>query len=153
MKKLIDPFLKKIRHLPMFRHKAYAGIAFIASAVLLPDIYLAGAHYMLGFLHIFYEGLCFMLEEFIGHSLNLGKYHSQLILFYSQVAIAAGFGYKIWRFTPRLYRCLKADVCAFYHQLLRDAKQQWLDMSGQKRVKVIFGCAAGIFGIYFWATS
>jgi hypothetical protein len=120
MKKLIDLFID-IRQMSPRRLKAYTTLGLIGSLILLPDLYLAGAHYLLGFLHIFYEGMCFMLEELIGHSLDLGKYHSQLILFYIQVTIAAGLVYKTWRAAPRLYRRIKARLVASYHQSINNS--------------------------------
>jgi len=152
MKKLIVLVLK-IQYLSPFQRKAYASAGLIGSLILLPDLYLAGAHTLLEFLHIFYESLCFMLEELIGHSLHLDKYHSQLILFYSQAAIVAGLGYKTWKTAPGLYCRTKAYLHASYQQLLKDGKQIWAEMPGRKRLKVLAGCAAGMFGIYFWVTS
>ena len=152
MKKLIDLFTK-IRHLSPRRLKTYTISGLIGSLILMPDLYLAGAHYLLEFLHIFYEGLCFMLEELIGHSLHLSKYYSQLILFYVQVTIVAGLAYKMWRTAPELYRRAKAYLRASWQQLLEDSKQMWAEMPGRKRMKVLAGCAAGMFGLYFWATS
>lgn len=152
MKKLSNLHLN-IQHLTAFQRKIYASSGLIGSLILLPDLYLAGAHYLLEFLHIFYESLCFMIEELIGHSLHLSKYHSQLILFYSQLAIVAGLGYKTWKTAPGLYRRAKASLHASYQQILRDGKQLWAEMPGRKRLKVLAGCAAGMFGIYFWVTS
>lgn len=152
MKKLIN-LLLKIQYLTPFQRKAYASSGLIGSLILLPDLYLAGGHYLLEFLHVFYESLCFMFEELIGHSLHLSKYHSQLILFYVQVTIVAGLAYKIWRTAPGLYRRFKAYLHSSYHQLLESGKQLWAEMPGRKRVKVLVGCAAGMFGIYFWVTS
>ncbi|MGJ0483022.1 MAG: hypothetical protein ACR65R_00635 [Methylomicrobium sp.] len=152
MNKLID-FLLKIKYLTSFQRKAYASSGLIGSLILLPDLYLAGGHYLLEFLHIFYESLCFMFEELLGHSLHLSKYHSQLILFYVQVTIVAGLAYKIWRTVPGLYRRFKAYLHSSYHQLLESSKQLWAEMPGRKRVKILAGCAAGMFGIYFWVTS
>jgi len=152
MKKLSN-LLLNIQHLTAFQRKIYASSGLIGSLILLPDLYLAGAHYLLEFLHIFYESLCFMLEELIGHSLHLSKYHSQLILFYSQIAIVAGLGYKTWKTAPGLYRRSKAYLHASYHQMIKDGKKMWDEMPGRKRLKVLAGCAAGMFGIYFWVTS
>lgn len=152
MKKLSN-LLLNIQHLTAFQRKIYASSGLIGSLILLPDLYLAGAHYLLEFLHIFYESLCFMIEELIGHSLHLSKYHSQLILFYSQLAIVAGLGYKTWKTAPGLYRRAKASLHASYQQILQDGKQMWAEMPGRKRLKVLAGCAAGMFGIYFWVTS
>jgi hypothetical protein len=152
MNKLID-LLLKIQYLTPFQRKAYVSSGLIGSLILLPDLYLAGAHYLLEFLHIFYESLCFMFEELIGHSLHLSKYHSQLILFYVQVTIVAGLAYKIWRTVPGLYRRFKAYLHSSYHQLLERSKQLWAEMPGRKRVKILASCAAGMFGFYFWVTS
>ncbi|MGJ0514449.1 MAG: hypothetical protein ACR65O_01720 [Methylomicrobium sp.] len=152
MKKLID-FFTKIRQMSSRRIKIYASSFLIGSFILLPDLYLAGGHYLLEFLHIFYEGLCFMLEELIGHSLHLSKYDSQLILFYTQVAIVAGVAYKTWRIAPRLYRSAIASLRASWQQLIKDGKQLWAEMPGRKRIKILAGCAASMFGLYFWVTS
>lgn len=152
MHKLIALFLK-IQQLSPHRRKAYANSCLIGSLVLFPDFYLDGGHYLLELLHIFYEWLCFMLEELIGHSLDLSKYHSQLIVFYLQVAIAGGLAYRLWRTAPGHYRRTKANLRASWLQLIEDGKQLWAEMPGRKRVKVVAGCAAGMFGLYFWATS
>lgn len=152
MYKLIDLFTKTRQTSPR-RLKIYASSFLIGSLILLPDLYLAVGHHLLEFLHIFYEGLCFMLEELIGHSLHLSKYDSQLILFYIQVSILAGLAYKIWRAAPRLYRRTTAYLRASSLQWVKDGKQLWAEMPGRKRVKVLAGCAAGMFGLYFWATS
>lgn len=152
MNKLIDLFTN-IRQMSPCRIKVYTSSFLIGNLILLPDLYLAGGHYLLEFLHIFYEGLCFMLEELIGHSLHLSKYDSQLILFYTQVSIIAGLAYKTWRAAPRLYRRTTTYLRASCQQLIKDGKQLWADMPGRKRVKVLAGCAASMFGLYFWATS
>lgn len=152
MNQLID-LITQIRRMPPRRLKTYTISSLIGSLILLPDLYLAGAHYLLGLLHIFYEGVCFMFEELIGHSLHLSKYHSQLILFYVQVLIFAGLAYKVWRATPKLYHRAKVYLSTCYRQLIEDSKQLWREMPGRKRLKVLIGCAAGMFGLYFWATT
>ncbi|MEC4747619.1 hypothetical protein [Methylomicrobium sp. Wu6] len=152
MNKLNEVFIK-IQQLSSRQRRVCFSSSLVGSLILLPDLYLAGAHYLLEFLHIFYESLCFMFEELIGHSLHLSKYHSQLILFYVQVAIIGGVAYKVWRTAPGLYRRAKAYVRASYQQLLTDGKQYWAEMPSRKRLKVLAGCAAGMFGIYFWVTS
>jgi hypothetical protein len=152
MKKLIDLFTK-IRQMSSRRLKIYTTSFVIVSLILLPDLYLEGAHHLLELLHVCYEGLCFMFEELIGHTLHLSKYHSQLILFYVQVFIVAGLIYKLWRAAPRLYRRTAAYFRASCLRLVKDGKELWAEMSGLKRMKVLAGCAAGIFGLYFWATS
>ncbi|WP_031430367.1 hypothetical protein [Methylomicrobium agile] len=152
MSKLID-LLLKIQYLTPFQRKTYVSSGLIGSLILVPDLYLAGAHYTLEFLHIFYESLCFMLEELIGHSLHLSKYHSQLILFYAQVVIVAGLAYKIWRTAPRLYHRTTAYLRASWLKTIKDGKQFWTELPGRKRIKVLAGCMAGMFGLYFWATS
>lgn len=152
MKKLLD-FIMKIRRVSPSRLKAYTTAGVLASLVLLPDLYLEGVHHLLELVHLLYETLCFLLEELIGHSLHISKYHSQLILFYMQLAIAAGLAYKAWKTTPDLYRRAKAGTRAYCRQSITAGKQLWREMPGRKRVKVIAGCAAGMFGLYFWATS
>jgi hypothetical protein len=152
MKELIDVFTK-IRQISRFRLKIYANVSFIGSLMLVPDLYLELVHHLLELLHIFYEGLCFMLEELLGHSLHLSKHESQLILFYAQVLIGAGLAYKTWRAAPRVYRRTTARFCASCRQLIKDGKQLWAEMPSRKRVKVLAGCVAGVFGLYFWATS
>lgn len=152
MNKLISLVLK-IRQLSSRQRKLYASASLIGSFMFFPDLYLAGGHTLLEFLHICYESLCFTFEELIGHSLHLSKYHSQLILFYTQVTIVAGLIYKLWRTAPRIYRRTQAYLHASYHQLIKDGKQMWAETPGRKRIKVLAGCVAGMFGIYFWVTS
>lgn len=148
-----SPILQKIQRLKPLQRKVFLSSAFVVTLLLMPDWYWAVAHHVLGFLHLFYEGLCYMLEEFIGHSLDLSKYESQLILFYSQVAIIAGFAYKTWRVAPGYFRRLRADFHAAYQELVTDGKEAWSKMPFRKRFKVVMGCVAGMFGIYFWVTS
>lgn len=152
MNKLTNFFIK-IQQLSTLQRKVYAGSGLIGSLILMPDLYLAGGHYLLEFLHIFYESVCFMFEELIGHSFHLSKYHSQVILFYVQVIIVAGLAYKIWRTAPGLYRRTKAYLRDSRQQLVKECKQMWAEMPGRKRIKVLAGCAAGVFGLYFWVTS
>lgn len=152
MNKLIALVLK-IRQLSSRQRLLYASASLIVSIMLFPGLYLAGWHTLLVFLHVLYESICFMFEELIGHSLHLSKYHSQLILFYSQAAFAAGLAYKLWRAAPWLYRRIKSYLCSTYHQLVKDSKQMWAEMPSRKRLKVLAGCVAGMFGIYFWVTN
>lgn len=135
------------------RLKTFTITGLIGSLVLLPDLYLAGAHYLIEFLHIFYEWLCYALEELIGHTLHVGKYHSQLILFYVQVTIVAGLGYKLWRAAPGLYRRSRTYLREACRQMIQGGKQLWAEMPGRKRIKVLAGCVAGMCGLYFWVTS
>lgn len=152
MKKLIDLFAK-IRHLSSRRIKIYTSSFLIGGLILIPDLYIEAGHYLFECVHIFYEWLCYLLEELIGHTLHVSKYYSQLILFYIQVVIVAGLAYKIWRAAPKLYRRTTAYLRAACVQMIKDAKQVWAESPGRKRVKILAGCAASMFGLYFWATS
>ncbi|MGR8941136.1 MAG: hypothetical protein ACU83V_03495 [Gammaproteobacteria bacterium] len=152
MNKLINPLLP-IRQMSPRRLKTYTLTGLIGSLILLPDLYVAGAHYLIEFLHIFYEWLCYVLEELIGHTLHISKYYSQLILFYVQVTIVAGLGYKLWRAAPGFYRRGRAYLSESWRQMIQDGKQLWAEMPGRKRLKVLAGCAAGMCGLYFWVTS
>lgn len=152
MKELIEVFTK-IQQISPLRLKIYANGFLFGSLMLVPDLYLELGHHLIEFLHLFYEGLCYMLEELLGHSLHLSKHESQLILFYAQVAIGAGVAYKIWRGAPRLYRRATAHLHACWRQGVKDGKQRWAEMPSRKRLKVLAGCMAGMFGLYFWATS
>ncbi|MBL1262548.1 hypothetical protein [Candidatus Methylomicrobium oryzae] len=152
MSKMIDPFMK-IRQLSPWQRKAYTYAFLLASLMLVPDLYFAGAHHLLEILHVCYEGACYLLEELIGHSLHLDKYHSQLILFYVQVSIVLGLCYKLWRAVPRLYSRTKENLQSSYQRSVKDSKELWSKMPSRKRIKVLAGCAAGMFGIYFWVTS
>jgi hypothetical protein len=152
MKELIEVFTK-IQQISPLRLKIYTSGILFGTLMLVPDIYLELGHHLIEFLHIIYEGLCYMLEELLGHSLHLSKHESQLILFYAQIAIGGGLAYKTWRAAPRLYRRTTAQLRAASHQLIKDAKRLWAEMPSRKRIKVLAGCVAGMFGLYFWATS
>ncbi len=78
-----------------------------ALLILMPEDLL---HLLAVLVHYIYESLAFAIEELLTHGLGLSKFHAQMIVFYSSLAIGMLLAFWLIRRIPRLL--IRAKACA-----------------------------------------
>ncbi|KJV07033.1 hypothetical protein [Methylocucumis oryzae] len=58
-------------------------------------------HHIATIAHVIYEFIASIIEHFLDKALGLSKFHSQLIVFYSSLAIGIFIAYRCWQYLSR----------------------------------------------------
>jgi len=97
----------KVKHSKLPPSKTLLLVSAALLLVMMPEDI---AHLLAGLVHFIYESIAFAIEELLTHGLGLSKFHAQMIVFYSSLAIGVLLAFWLIRRIPRLL--IRAKACA-----------------------------------------
>ncbi len=101
-------------------------------------------HTLIIVFHYTYEGLDFVVEEFLIHVLGFNKFYSQMVFFYLSCAAGIYAAYRCWLKIPLLLH----QMNQYLHAQIQFAKDYWRTLPWLTKTAYI---AAGftLLGLYF----
>ncbi|MGZ8191634.1 MAG: hypothetical protein ACXWTS_10470 [Methylococcaceae bacterium] len=94
-------------------------------------------HVLLVVTHTLYESIAFLLEEILGHTFHLRKYHSQLIVFYLFWGVGLYGLYWLWRRLPEILESVKNYLLKQYLLIKIQVLDYWRRMQLNQKIKLI----------------
>jgi hypothetical protein len=110
-------------------------------------------HHLMEVLHIVYESIAFVIEEFLHHVFHFNKFQSQLFVFYFSWALALYGLFRLWQRLPEMIASLKNNLYKRYFWLKTQAIQVWKGSGILQKIKLLlihFGITFG--AIMFFLT-
>ncbi len=114
--------------------KKLASLLILIYCVIAPEQVL---HYLLVVVHILYESISLLLEEMVGHTFHLRKYHSQLIVFYLFWGVGLYGFYWLWRRLPGLLTSIKHHLLKQFLLVKLHALYYWRSMHLSQKIKLM----------------
>ena len=130
---------------PIFICKTVAIVALMVYIIHAPIEFF---HHIMEVLHIVYESIAFVIEEFLHHVFHLNKFQSQLIVFYGSWMIGLFVIYRLWKGMPSFWQRQQDRFYIHYLRLKIVATAFWGQANWIDRIKLMLiqmGLMAGAF--------
>lgn len=114
--------------------KKLAPLLIVVYCVFAPEQVL---HHLLVVVHTLYESIALLLEEIVGHTFHLRKYHSQLIVFYLFWCVGLYGFYWLWRRLPGLFISVKHHLLKQFLLVKFQALYYWRSMQLNQKIKLM----------------
>lgn len=116
--------------------------ALLLCLIKMPDVSL---HFLAVTAHTLYEGLAFLLEEWLTHALDMNKFQAQITVFYASCIIGALTAYRCLIQFPAWLTRLRTRLHQGYAELIADVRIHWDLLPAQRKIQWIlvqFACFA-----------
>ena len=127
--------LSKVVENPLIPGKRLALTVLVVSWLLMPELLWHKATIIV---HLLYETIAFLLEEFLTHGLGMTKYYAQMLVFYLFWATGTLFVYGLWRRLPGWIHRFKTQSVSFGLRLKYQASEAWMASSMLQKLKFLF---------------
>lgn len=101
-------------------------------------------HLSMEFFHIAFEFLEMSLDHVVEHLFETGVHQTQVIVFYTIVAMGAVAGYFIWRGLCQLWHSLKIAATVGYVEKKSQANLYWHQQSVMGKIKLVTVASTGL---------
>lgn len=107
-------------------------------------------HVVFELLHLGFEWFELGIEHAVEHLFHTSRHGSQIVTFYILMGLVAWFGYRLWRFFPRLYKKLVESVRQAWERRKTACLSYWSSLTVGGKLKlytsaVSVACLASFF--------
>ncbi len=127
--------LTKVIDNPLIMAKRVTLTILVISWIIMPELLW---HKVTIIVHLAYETIAFLLEEFLIHSLGMTKFYAQMVVFYWFWVTAILFVFGIWRRLPGWIQRFKTRLVLFGFRLKDQASDAWMSTSMMQKLKFLF---------------
>ncbi len=103
-------------------------------------------HKLTIFLHLFYEGISFVLEHLLTHGFGISKYFAQMAVFYFIWFVALSLLYVLWRKLPKLKAKFMENLQSLAMQIKSRTSETWHQLSILQKIKFVLFQFASLAG-------
>ncbi|MGR9116429.1 MAG: hypothetical protein ACU85E_11740 [Gammaproteobacteria bacterium] len=136
--------LQGIAKIPAHYKKLTVGLL-LTVIILIPE---EAANTFAELSHLGFEGISFILEEFIQHVFHVDKYLSQCIVFYLWLSAAAAACYFLWRTLPSLLKRLKSHLFATWMSCSTALADYWQSLTLTRKTVFVVIYTGGLYLIF-----